>query len=233
MIQYVIFDVFETLVSLNNNNCASYFGIQIAQDLEIPWEEFCIPWRNTDYDRSCGKKTFEEVIKKLMHTFSCFTEEKYEAVVQKRYAHSRQSFTYMRKDILTMLSDLKQQGCKIGILSNCYFEERESIRGSVLLDYLDTAVLSCEVGMAKPEEAIFKLCMRKLWQEEGPVDPTRFLYVGDGGSEELETASRLGMVVRQATWFLQEEKRPSRRKTEFLSFENPSEVVEFCKICRM
>jgi putative hydrolase of the HAD superfamily len=52
------------------------------------------------------------------------------------------------------------------------------------------------------------------------------LYVGDGGSEELETASKLGMRAVQAAWYLQEgTTQPSARRHDFIQLEQPLEVV--------
>ncbi len=230
MIKYVIFDVFETLVTLCNQPC-SYFGLEIAQDMGVPWEQFCGPWRATDPDRTLGKVSFEEVIRNLMDEFGCFSEETHSMIVRKRYEHKKYSFEVMREDILTMLEQLQQEGCKVGLLSNCYFEEQKFIRGSRIMDYLDTAVLSCEVGMAKPDENVFRLCMRNLWQGAEDIDPSQFLYVGDGGSRELETASKLGMTACQAVWYLLQDNeiQLAERKPEFDAFYEPMEVVEFVR----
>jgi putative hydrolase of the HAD superfamily len=47
------------------------------------------------------------------------------------------------------------------------------------------------------------------------------MYVGDGGSEELETARKLGMKAIQAAWYLQEgTTQPAKRKHDFLQIEN-------------
>jgi putative hydrolase of the HAD superfamily len=54
------------------------------------------------------------------------------------------------------------------------------------------------------------------------------IYVGDGGSEELETARKLGMEAVQAAWYLQEgTTQPSKRKNDFFQMEKPLEVMNF------
>lgn len=92
-----------------------------------------------------------------------------------------------------MLEELKEKGILIGLISNCYSEESEVIRKSVLFPYFDAAFLSCEQGVKKPDEEIFYRCMRNL-----AVKAEECLYVGDGGSQELEAAGRLGMKAVQA-----------------------------------
>ena len=97
------------------------------------------------------------------------------------------------------------------------------IRNSVLWQYFDAPYLSCEQGLAKPEEKIFHRCVTELG-----VEPSECLYVGDGGSLELETAEKLGMKAVQAVWYLQEgTNQPSKRKPEFLQAESPLGVLDF------
>jgi putative hydrolase of the HAD superfamily len=123
-----------------------------------------------------------------------------------------------------MFEELKKRGFQIGLISNCFSEEVEAIRESILFPYFDVACLSFEKKVQKPDEAIFTGCMKEL-----EVMPQECLYVGDGGSFELEAASKLGMNVLQATWYLREGTRqPAKRKPEFTQAEVPMEVVEYC-----
>ena len=51
------------------------------------------------------------------------------------------------------------------------------------------------------------------------------LYVGDGGSDELETAELIGMNAAQACWYLIDNPRqPAKRKEGFVHLEIPLEV---------
>ncbi|MCM1122467.1 MAG: hypothetical protein NC416_07785 [Eubacterium sp.] len=58
------------------------------------------------------------------------------------------------------------------------------------------------------------------------------LYVGDGGSSELEAAQELGMKAVQAVWYLKEESlipypQPTGRKENFIHVERPLEVLRY------
>ena len=118
---------------------------------------------------------------------------------------------------------LKKKGYKIGLISNCYFEEAAVIKDSVLWHYFDVVCLSCEQGVAKPEEKIFDRCIEQL-----DVTYEECLYVGDGGSYELETAKKLGMKPVQAVWYLQQgSKQPTWRKPEFWQAESPLEIMKY------
>ncbi|MBP3577614.1 MAG: HAD family hydrolase, partial [Lachnospiraceae bacterium] len=77
--------------------------------------------------------------------------------------------------------------------------------------------------VAKPEEEIFRRCVEQLG-----VTYEECLYVGDGGSYELETAKKLGMKPLQAVWYLQQgSKQPPWRKPEFLQAESPLEIIKY------
>ena len=80
--------------------------------------------------------------------------------------------------------------------------------------------MSCELGMKKPDNAIFQKCMKDL-----EVLPEECLYIGDGGSFELEAARLLGMHTLQAAWYLKEgAKQPAKRKEGFVQAEAPMDV---------
>jgi putative hydrolase of the HAD superfamily len=54
------------------------------------------------------------------------------------------------------------------------------------------------------------------------------VYVGDGGSFELEAAKELGMIAVQAVWYLQDGTiQPSGRKENFKQIERPLDVLNF------
>ena len=60
------------------------------------------------------------------------------------------------------------------------------------------------------------------------VQPEECLYVGDGGSKELETAQELGMKAVQATWYFKEgTSQPVGRMKEFEEAKCPMDVVGF------
>jgi len=64
--------------------------------------------------------------------------------------------------------------------------------------------------------------------QELSVIPDECVYVGDGGSNELESAKKLGMKPVQATWYFKEgTTQPSRPKPEFLQAKEPMDVFEF------
>lgn len=217
----VIFDMFETLVTLYS--VPTYFGRDIAADLGANIEKFYPLWHDMDEDYSKGKMDFEAVIRRIGEMMTYAHPERIPEVVKKRYDFKAECFRHVEERILSMLRELKAQGAKIGLISNCFREEAAAIHESVLAPYFDVMQLSCEVGMQKPERSIFEKCLKEL-----EVAPGECLYVGDGGSMELETAKSLGMHPLQAGWYLGNRSSGERKEGIPLAKE-PADVVRAYK----
>ena len=220
MIKAVIFDMFETLIT--HYESPVYFGAQIAADMGIPEPKFREIWDPSDHDRSIGKMTLEEVFEQILRASDKYSPELVQKLAEKRIAAKVECFNHLHPEILLMMEELKKLGYRIGLISNCFSEETMVIRNSVLWQYFDAPMLSYEQGLAKPDEEIFHRCVAELG-----VKPEECLYVGDGGSWELETAERLGMKAVQAVWYLKEgTNQPTRRKPYFLQAESPMDVLK-------
>lgn len=221
MIKAVIFDMFETLIT--HYKGPLYFGAQMAQDAGISQERFQKLWRPTENDRSIGNITFEEVLEMILKKNHCYSPERMTSIVAKRVATKQNCFEHLHPQIIEMLNCLRDHGVLIGLISNCFSEEADVIRKSVLFPYFDAVLLSYEQGVQKPDIEIFTRCMNQL-----SVTAKECIYVGDGGSLELETAEKLGMNAMQAVWYLQEKTmQPSRRKEDFLQLETPLDVMKY------
>ena len=214
----VIFDMFETLVTLHS--VPRYFGRNVAADLGADIDEFYPLWHETEEARSKGKMTFEESLYWIGERTHYAHPERISEAVEKRYAFKRDSLQKTEERIVSLLRELKEWGYKIGLISNCFLEEAEAIRASVLAPFFDVMMLSCEQGVQKPEREIFERCLAEL-----SVDPEDCLYVGDGGSQELETARSFGMQTLQAGWFLKQQQE-NWEKEGFEVAEEPEEVVQ-------
>lgn len=220
MIKAVIFDMYETLITLFESPL--YFGTQMAADAGIPEEEFQKLWRPSESDRTIGKITLEEILERILRENKCYSESTFRLIVEKRIQSKEEAFRHLHKEIIPMLDSLKARGILIGLISNCFSEEALVIRKSVLYPYFDAPCLSCEEGLQKPDMAIFQKCLDKLG-----VQACECLYVGDGGSYELEAAQKSGMKAVQATWYLKENtSQPSKRKEEFEQMETPLDILD-------
>ncbi len=220
MIQAIIFDMFETLIT--HYQSPLYFGRQMAEDAGIPEDKFQSLWQPTEYERTVGKVTLDEVLEMVLRENCCYSVTLLKKIVKKRIAAKEECFKHLHTDIIPMLAALKQKGILIGLISNCFSEEAEVIRRSQLFPFFDAIYLSYEQKIQKPEMEIYQRCMASL-----SVKAEECIYVGDGGSFELETAKKLGMKAVQAVWYLQEgTKQPCKRMKDYLPMEKPMDVVK-------
>ena len=221
MVKAIIFDMFETLIT--HYNSPVYFGAQMAEDAGIEVNQFQALWRPTEHDRTIGKVTVDEVVEMILRKNNCYSREMVKRIVDKRIATKEACFKHLHPEIIPMLLQLKGQGILVGLISNCFSEEAYVIRNSELFPYFDAVYLSYEQGVQKPDVEIYRRCLQEL-----SVKAEECLYVGDGGSYELETARSLGMHALQAVWYLKEgTAQPAMRKTEFKQLESPMEILDF------
>lgn len=223
MIRAVIFDMYETLVTM----CRSfaYKGANIAEDLGLTEAKFREVWDASENDRTLGICDFENTVSHAMKVNNCFSEVLLQEIVQKRRASHEECFHHLHSEIIPMLQELRKRNISVALISNCFLEEAEVIKKSVLSDYFDEMCLSCEIGYRKPQKEIYEICLSKL-----KLSPNECLYVGDGGSHELETAGALGMKTMQAAWYLVEgADQPVGRLKEFEQLESPRNVLEVCE----
>lgn len=220
MIKAVIFDMYETLIT--HYESPLYFGAQMASDAGITEEKFRELWTPTEKDRTIGKISLEEILEKILRENKCYSESKMNFIMKKRIQAKEEVFEHLHKEIIPMLNLLKKKGILIGLISNCFSEESMVIKKSILYPYFDAACLSYDEGMQKPDMAIFQRCLEKL-----KIQANECLYVGDGGSYELETAEKVGMKAVQAVWYLKEgTNQPSKRKAEFQQIETPLDILK-------
>ena len=223
MVKAIIFDMFETLIT--HYNSPLYFGWQMAEDAGVDTEAFLARWRGLEADRTIGNISLEQTLEMILKEAGVYTEDLVSKIAARRVATCESCFRTLHPEIIPMLSGLKEAGCRIGLISNCFSEEAQVIRNSVLFPYFDAVCLSYELRIKKPDEAIYRACMEKL-----SVEPEECVYVGDGGSRELETAESLGMKAVQAVWYLKEGTfQPMGRMQAFEQAESPMWLVEYVK----
>ena len=114
MIKAVIFDMYETLITLFDSPL--YFGTQMAADAGIPEEKFQKIWRTEEKNRTIGKITLEELLEKVLRENNCFSEEKMNTILKKRIHCKEEVFEHLHIEIIPMLKALKEKGILIGLI---------------------------------------------------------------------------------------------------------------------
>jgi putative hydrolase of the HAD superfamily len=109
-----------------------------------------------------------------------------------RHRTERHHFGFRNLDpsVIRVLESLKELEVPIALLSNSDSEIVTPYPGSPLNAIFDVAVFSHEVGLSKPDTAIFELAASRLG-----LPGSECLFVGDGANREFEGARNAGMTT--------------------------------------
>jgi len=185
----VIFDLFGTLA---DNFSSREYGdalVQMASALSLPWDDFRRVWFDSSSERNTGVfQDCEAGVEHVCHELGVQRERRQiRLAAQVRLDYIRRVVT-SRSDATEVLSRLKEEGYKTGLISDCTHEIPVIWPETHLSSLIDVAIFSCSVGLRKPDPDIYQLAIQRLG-----VRPEQCLYVGDGGSQELSGALRFGM----------------------------------------
>jgi putative hydrolase of the HAD superfamily len=92
-------------------------------------------------------------------------------------------------DAASTLSALAERDVRIGLISNIGFDLREVLYGHGFGALADTATLSYEVGVMKPDPKIFRAALDNLGARAQSTLMVGDSEVADGGAEELGIAT--------------------------------------------
>lgn len=220
----VIFDMFETLITEWGHK--KYTKNEMCSDLGIEREKFDVYWNEKEKERYTGEISFTDSI--LYVCGKCgkkMDDITLSGVIEKRIRTKSLCFEYVNPDVYLLLDCLKMNGLRLAIISNCSSEEVKVIKQSKIYKYFDQIILSYEVKMQKPDIRIYKTGSDLLG-----VAADECVFVGDGGSNELEGAKLAGMKAIQAKWYTNQ--LPHKRDSidGFLTAEEPFDIMQFLEI---
>jgi putative hydrolase of the HAD superfamily len=98
--------------------------------------------------------------------------------------------TRLRADAVSALTAIKRRGLATALISDCTHELPAFLPSLPVAPLLDAQVFSVELGVCKPDPAIYLAACERL-----AVAPEECVYVGDGGSRELSGAAEVGMTA--------------------------------------
>lgn len=186
----VIFDLFGTLVDSSPYEAVRGVITAMARTLGAPPETFFRHWMGaTRHARARGalgsiEANLEHLCEKLEIGVR---EDQVREATALRYAFTREALT-PRPDVIPTLLHLEETGHRRGLISDCSPDVPHLWGDTLMAPHIDVPIFSCAVGLAKPDPRIYETACTRLG-----VAPKRCLFVGDGDSEELTGASRVGM----------------------------------------
>jgi putative hydrolase of the HAD superfamily len=185
----VIFDLFGTLVDIFSR--VEYYSVlrEMMTILKAPHDDFMRLWHATGDRRVTGAfRTLEENL-----TYIC--RELNVPVIRSQINLAKQirlNFVSLvlapREGVIEVLSLLKSDGYKIGLVSNCSAEPPVIWPYTPFAPFFDATVFSSVAGIQKPDPRIYNMAAEQL-----KVKPESCLYIGDGESHELTGAAEVGM----------------------------------------
>ena len=187
--QAVIFDLFGTLA--DNFSTSEYEDalVQMASTLSLPSDDFRRAWFDTSRNRNTGApQSCEAKVEYICSELGVHPERtQIRDAVQIRLNYIRHVMK-PRPGAVEVLRQLREKSYKTGLISDCSHEIPVIWPETPIASLIDVAVFSCSVGFRKPDPRIYELAAERL-----RVPLEQCLYVGDGGSQELSGALRVGM----------------------------------------
>ena len=175
----IFFDLFDTLIKVNRGYLEEYFDKELDKLGDIGAIKDSV-------------STINEIVKKHPEVLDKHSVEDmtfyYEKVM-------RDSLMNVDLDVLNMLKKLKEKGYKLCIISDATFVDIMHFDESPLAKYFDNKVFSCEYGVAKPDSKIYQIALDVM------ANPSKTIFVGDGGHDELIGAKTNGMITIKVEWF--------------------------------
>ena len=185
----VIFDLFGTLVDNFSSREYEDALIQMASVLSLPPDEFSRVWFGSA--RALQASTLHSLEDKIKHICSEMGTQSEKGKIRHAVKIRLDYIRYVMKprpDAVEVLSWLREKGYKNGLISDCSQEIPVVWPETPLACLIDATVFSCLVGFRKPDRRMYELASERL---DVPLD--KCLYIGDGGSQELSGAIKVGM----------------------------------------
>jgi len=190
----VIFDFFHTL-TVGTSASERRAGVEpVAQALGIPGDVLFLTLGTTFVERATGSRgdsvaTMRWVAQLCGHEPSM---EQLHAGCELRSAIESSYARNIRPDAVPAAAQLKADGFKLGLMSDCTHELPRIWGELPIAQYFDATVFSVNEGHCKPDQRLYARICDLL-----DVEPEECLYVGDGGGRELSGADAFGMRAAQ------------------------------------
>jgi putative hydrolase of the HAD superfamily len=186
-----VFDLFGTLVPEFSRSDFYDAVRQMAEILGVDPVRFEQEWNATALERQTGGfATVEDNVLSICSKLGVDpTDGAVGRALDVRSGLYRKWF-HPRVGALETLAELRARGYPIALISMCAPDAPAMWRASPLSPLVDVEVFSSEVGLRKPDAAIYRYASDELG-----VDPKVCLYCGDGAYGELSGAEAVGMTA--------------------------------------
>src|SRR5262245_42273311 len=210
----VLLDLYNTLISSGPEGRRDEVNASMGADLGVdPPERFSELFRQSYRQRFVGALgDLESSVRSVAHVAGVTpTASQVRLAAARRRAFARE-LLWPAPSTLEALDALRAVGWRLGLVTNCSAETPEQWKRTPFATRFDALGFSCELGVAKPDPAIYLSVCSFL-----SVPPTECVYVGDGADNELSGAANLGMSVVRTVEFQPSSAAWPRTRIESLS----------------
>ena len=186
----VVFDLFGTLVPNYPRDRWNAGYARISQVLGLEPDDFVREWVRHFERRMLGAHResvdqLQAVLESLGVTrdADCLQRAK-----QMKLKILQESLT-PKSDALSCLTTLRSRGLKLALAMDCSWETPGLLDQTPLGAFFSVRAVSAFLGVRKPDPRMYRHVLDGL-----QVEASECLYVGDGNSEELPGAKRMGMT---------------------------------------
>jgi len=155
-------------------------------------------WREITGRRTLGE--FQTVEASIEHVCGALgvavNAQQMAKAVEFRLEYTRRALV-PKPDAVATLKQLRNEGFKIGLLSNCSIEIPILWPQTEFADLIESPIFSSRERLKKPDPRIYQIACERLG-----VAPRDCLYIGDGENHELKAAADFGMspvLIRPAS----------------------------------
>lgn len=188
MIKAFLIDLFDTLVFIKESEYRSWRS-EMADFLHAPHDKFLEVWWEYTTDRFLGKiENVPEMIGIMASRFNVTLSKDEIEQISKRELEKLVEISNLYPGTKETLDKMRQDGFLLALVSNASSGVRNIIQALDIERCFDAIILSCEVGVAKPDEKIYEIAMAQL-----SVSPSECIFIGDGACQELDGANRAGI----------------------------------------
>ena len=188
MYKGAIFDLFHTLTGPMITSSPHPPTSQVLGVDSAVWDEYL--FHNTRNRLIGEERDPYTIVKGVAHAIDpAIPDATIRAAVRGRVRRFEDILHAIPDENIDTLKTLRGRGIKLGLISNADVMEVANWEKSPLFGLFDVEMISCRVGMLKPEPEIYISCVERMG-----IRAEECLFVGDGGSGELEGARAVGMT---------------------------------------
>ncbi len=190
-VRAVVFDLFGTLVPDIAPGSWADSNAEIAALFGTTGKALGDAWRPTFMQRMTGEmKDDDRVFQSALDALGITADDQtHRQAVQTREAFMLRCLT-PKPDAIECLAALKGAGIKLGLATDCSSNTPHLLDRTPLGAFLPVRAASAHLGVTKPDPRMYQFVLDGLG-----VEARDCVYVGDGNSEELPGAKRLGFTT--------------------------------------